>query len=425
MIQIIFIFIFIIVIIALVIIYFILKKVEPRGGIIWDFKKPDSKCTNLLLKSLLSKQKYTGRRPSNTILNMKIRPNSNTFNKLRNSKDIIRRDTPIPNNFSWRHKGGDMIENVRDQEGCGGCWAFAITSCMGDRIAIKNKIKAPYPSVTYLLSECSIPSNKSCATNQGCDGANVYYILQWLIKNSENALETCWPYKIIENSLSYGAPSNYLAPSSLKNNNLDNCCYNCCYDDNSKINISKPSFSIKNGTIQYFGEPINGNKQYTQDIIDDIIYDIQIDIMNNGPVVTSFVVLENFETFYNTNPSTAIYSNTNVIMDIDGCEFNDCSNLGYTNDGHAVCITGWGIENGQKYWEVRNSWGEEWADKGYCKIAFTDINNLKYYIGIDIPIISNTNDEYFGGVTSFIPNDIENLNEMINKGIFKKSNNII
>ena len=37
--------------------------------------------------------------------------------------------------------------------------------------------------------------------------------------------------------------------------------------------------------------------------------------------------------------------------------------------GHAVRIIGWGIEDGEKYWQVANSFGTTWGDKGYFKIV--------------------------------------------------------
>jgi len=36
--------------------------------------------------------------------------------------------------------------------------------------------------------------------------------------------------------------------------------------------------------------------------------------------------------------------------------------------GHAVKMTGWGVENGTPYWLVANSWNEAWGDHGYFKI---------------------------------------------------------
>jgi len=34
-----------------------------------------------------------------------------------------------------------------------------------------------------------------------------------------------------------------------------------------------------------------------------------------------------------------------------------------------VAIVGYGIEQGQEYFKVRNSWGASWGDHGYVKIA--------------------------------------------------------
>eukprot|EP00933_Yihiella_yeosuensis_P065556 TRINITY_DN6943_c0_g1_i2.p1 TRINITY_DN6943_c0_g1~~TRINITY_DN6943_c0_g1_i2.p1 ORF type:complete len:994 (-),score=194.29 TRINITY_DN6943_c0_g1_i2:248-3229(-) len=35
--------------------------------------------------------------------------------------------------------------------------------------------------------------------------------------------------------------------------------------------------------------------------------------------------------------------------------------------GHAVVIAGWGAHRGIDYWLIRNSWGPDWAEGGYCK----------------------------------------------------------
>jgi len=75
---------------------------------------------------------------------------------------------------------------------------------------------------------------------------------------------------------------------------------------------------------------------------------IQTELMTNGPLYVAFSVYGDFETY-----KSGVYKHT----------------TGDFLGGHAVEMIGWGTENSEDYWLIKNSWNEQWGDGGLFKIA--------------------------------------------------------
>ena len=289
-------------------------------------------------------------------------------------------DSDIPTKWSWMETGGNKIENgSRDQRKCGCCWAFSLATVLGDRYAIKHNIASPKPSVANLVS-CGgpwvgdkagfdIPAQAQC----DCGGVTLYGS-HWLENNSIRN-ENCWSF---DDTIARDA----IAPNCPEDWN-SNCCVSCCGTDDSI-----PRFSAqKHSTNHLFTMGKNGPD------IKTTIKMIQREIMGFGPVTTSISVPPDLQEWWAKRidrPASGNLLSEDIYI----------PTAPPTNEGHAICLTGWGEKDGKRYWEVRNSWGSP----GFAYFAMSTELSPNLYYGLDAPFIQDGG--ISGGVVTFYAGDL-------------------
>jgi C1A family cysteine protease len=111
-------------------------------------------------------------------------------------------DPPIvgaPASLDWRSNGGDFVTPVRNQGGCGSCWAFAATAALESSVLRAQNT----PGIDLNLSEQVLISCGSSGGHDagGCGGGTIYpsYASDY-IRDTGLPLETCYPYTATDGS---------------------------------------------------------------------------------------------------------------------------------------------------------------------------------------------------------------------------------
>merc|ERR1712025_675346 len=227
-----------------------------------------------------------------------------------------------PPSWSWGDvEGRNFLTQTKNQhipQYCGSCWAQAATSSLSDRIKIARN--AAWPDIN-IAPQVLI----SCGPMDGCHGGDAGVANKWMAENGITD-ETCAIY--VARGHDNGMPCSKVSR-----------CETCwpetgCY---------RPQ--------HYF--------TYYVDEYGDVEGDNQEEAM--------------MKEIYNRGPISCGVSVTDELVAYTGGIFTDLTNA--TEINHDISVVGYGEEDGQKFWIVRNSWGTYWGENGYFRLA-RGVNNI-------------------------------------------------
>ena len=239
-------------------------------------------------------------------------------------------DEDLPAEFTWGNVSGvsylTMSRNQHIPQYCGSCWAHGSVSALADRVKIARKAQGAdiNPSVQHILN---------CHGGGSCHGGAVDGPYQWLHKLSKKG-----------EGISYESSNPYMACSAESEDGI--CPHGewTCTD----INIARTcsTFPSSGGTCSEIA-------QYPQILIDDYgsisgQAAMQKEIYARGPIACGI------DASPILNYTKGVFVKKGLFQMVD----------------HVISVVGWGVEDGQSYWIVRNSWGEYWGEMGYIRVGF-------------------------------------------------------
>jgi len=198
------------------------------------------------------------------------------------------------------------VTGVKDQGQCGSCWSFSTTGAIEGARAIKSK--TTNASIKSFSEQHLVDCDNLShhfGRDHGCNGGLMDNAFSWIKKNNGICSEATYPY----------------VSGTTK---TEGTC------DESKC--TKDADSIPTSFVD-----VEKNSDAAM-----------MSALALGPVAIAIEADEKAFQLYTSGVLTAA-----------------CG----TNLDHGVLAVGYGSENGVDYYNVKNSWGTSWGDKGYIKLA--------------------------------------------------------
>lgn len=211
----------------------------------------------------------------------------------------------LPADHSWKGKLKSM-DHVRDQGSCGSCWAVGTATVLSAHSELFGDYKGELSP--QQIVECA-PNPYECGGSGGCDGSTAElamdHILMYGLQTEED-----YPYKARD----------------------DKKC-------KEEITATKPT-EVLIGGAKFAGY---------RDLRPFEVLDVKETLATRGPIAASIAADQGMALqFYRSGV------------------FDSCSDRVIN---HLVTLVGYGGSTLSRYWVIQNSWGDEWGEGGFMRLA--------------------------------------------------------
>lgn len=202
-----------------------------------------------------------------------------------------------------------VVSPVKNQGSCGSCWAFSTTETIESHVAIQTG--QLYDLSPQQIASCTKNPNQ-CGGTGGCGGSMPFVAMDNLLEAGTGLTE----------EFQY--------------------CYNSYFGENFDCKaMNDESHTTAMGMVD-FTSYVTTQNNYTE---------LMNAVAQEGPI--------------------SIVLDASTFHDYSGGIFDGCD-PSKIQLNHAVQLVGYGEENGQKYWLVRNSWSPRWGEQGYIRMKRSD-----------------------------------------------------
>mmetsp|Transcript_1977 Transcript_1977/g.2783 ORF Transcript_1977/g.2783 Transcript_1977/m.2783 type:complete len:425 (+) Transcript_1977:88-1362(+) len=239
----------------------------------------------------------------------------------------------LPASVDWREKG--IVSPVKDQGGCGSCWAFASTAALESHIALKTG--SLFSLSTQELVSC-LDNPRHCGGDGGCTGATAELAFDFVAADGHGMVQ--------EDQFGYQSYHGDKVNCTI----LDSATSTDVSYSRSLRGAGPDPPGIKGAVATIEGYSILPSNDYAA---------LMNAVAKTGPIVVS-VAASHWGTY-----AGGVFSN------------NSTESSRY-DVNHAVVLVGYGTdeESGEDYWIIRNSWRPTWGEGGYIRLKRVDPSTL-------------------------------------------------